>query len=71
MFLFGFKFSGLVPFVFVDLEGSDVLSDVVGCSLVTVISRLFGNDAIILVVPGNLEYNWLLLSESPMSKCHG
>ena len=30
MFLFGSKFSGLVPFVFVDLEGSDALSDMVG-----------------------------------------
>ena len=54
MFLFGFKFSCLVPFVFVDLEGSDALSDMVGCSLVTVISRLFGNDAIVSDVPGNL-----------------
>ena len=55
MFLFGSKFSDLVPFVLVDLEGSDALSDVAGCSLVTVISRLFGNDAIVSVVPGNLE----------------
>ena len=47
MFLFGSKFSGLVPFVLVDLEDSDALSDVAGCSLVTVISRLFGNDAIV------------------------
>ena len=55
MFLFGSKFSDLVPVVFVDLEGSDALSDLDGCSLVTVISRLFGKDAIVSVVLGNLE----------------
>ena len=55
MFLFGSKFSGLVPFVFVDLEGSDALSDTFGCSLVTVISRLFGKDDIVSIVPGTLE----------------
>ena len=52
MFLLGSKFSGLVPFVLVDLEGPDALSDVVGCSLVTVISRLFGNDDMVSIVPG-------------------
>lgn len=52
MSLFGSKFSGLVPFVLVDLEGPDALSDMVGCSLVTVISRLFGNDDMVSVVAG-------------------
>ena len=55
MFLFGSKFSGLVPFVLADLEGSDALSDMVGRSLVTVISRLFGNDDMVSVVPGIVE----------------
>ena len=55
MFLFGSKFSCLVPFVLADLEGSDALSDLVGCSLVTVISRLFGNDDMVSVVPGIVE----------------
>ena len=47
MFFFGSKFSGLEPFLLADLEGSDALSDMIDCSLVTVISRLFGNDDMI------------------------
>lgn len=47
MLLFRSGFSGFLPVVMVDLEGSDVLFDLSGCSLVMVISRLFGSDDII------------------------
>lgn len=57
MFLFGYRFSGLLPVVVADLEGSDVLLDKAGCSLVMVISRFFGNDDMVPVVPGIVEMN--------------
>ena len=55
MFLFGSRFSGLVPFVVAGLEGSDASLDTAGCSLVTVISRLLGNDDMTPLVPRIVE----------------
>ena len=47
MFLFWSSFSGLLAVVVLALEGSDVLFDLSGCSLVMVISRLSGKDDMI------------------------
>ena len=48
--LFWVDFSDLLPVVVIDLEGSEVPFDLSGCSLVTVISRLFGSDGMVLVL---------------------
>ena len=50
MFLFWSGFSDLLSVVVVDLEGSDALFEVSGGSLVTVTSRLFGNDGMVTVL---------------------
>ena len=47
--LFWFNFSDLLAVVAIDLEGLDVSFDLSGCSLVTVISRPFGNDDMVPV----------------------
>ncbi|KAL9124309.1 MAG: hypothetical protein Q9175_008233 [Cornicularia normoerica] len=48
---------GIFAGFILDLEGSDVLLDKAGCSLVMVISRFFGNDDMVPVVPGIVEMN--------------
>ena len=48
--LFWFDFSDLLPVVAIDFKGSDVSFDLSGCSLVTVISRPFGNDDMVPVL---------------------
>lgn len=44
------SFSGLLPVEVVDLGDSGVFLEMSGCSLVTVISRAFGNDDMVSVL---------------------
>lgn len=49
MFLFLVGFSGLLLVRDVEMEGSDVVFDTSGCSLVTVISSFCGNEDMVAV----------------------
>ena len=48
--LFWLDFSDVLPIVGMDFKGSDVLFDLSGCSLVTVISKPFGSDDMVPVL---------------------
>ena len=48
--LFWFDFSDLLPVVAIDFKDADASFDLSGCSLVTVISRPFGNDDMVPVL---------------------